>query len=99
MTRKLCQHGRLVPKSGADLENGIVRLDIEQVDHQGSDEGLRNRLVETNRQRPAQTAPIRLNPLCMARSGAVQERDGARGESARAGQSRQDRAELPCSGR
>src|SRR5215472_9460565 len=51
LARQLGQHGSLIAQAGADLENDVVALDVEQIRHQRHDEWLRDGLVESDRQR------------------------------------------------
>ncbi len=51
LASKLGQDGRLVAETCADLEHSLMRLQVQQVRHQGADEGLRHCLVEADRQR------------------------------------------------
>jgi hypothetical protein len=40
--------GGLIAKTGADFENAVVGLDVEQIGHQGDDKWLRDRLFEAD---------------------------------------------------
>jgi hypothetical protein len=51
MPRKFGQNGRLVAKPGADLEKCLVPFRSKQVCHEGTHEGLGDRLFEADRQR------------------------------------------------
>src|SRR6185436_15596414 len=51
VSRQRGDDGRLIPEAGPDFEHRVLRLDIEQIGHQRDDEGLRDRLVEADRQR------------------------------------------------
>ena len=45
---QLREDSGLIAKSGADFENAVVDLDVEQIGHQCDDKGLRNRLFEAD---------------------------------------------------
>jgi hypothetical protein len=51
LTHKFCQQGGVVTQAGADLQHRVVRFERQQIGHQRGDEGLRDRLVEAERQR------------------------------------------------
>src|SRR6267142_1858813 len=45
---QLREDSGLIAKTGADFENAVVGLDVEQIGHQCDDKGLRDRLFETD---------------------------------------------------
>ena len=48
---ELAEEGRLIAETGADLEHHVVRPRLQQIEHHGDHERLRDRLVEADRQR------------------------------------------------
>src|SRR6266550_7954638 len=57
---QLGEHCGLVAEASADLEDNVVRLELEQVRHHRNHQRLRDRLIETNRNWPVQVS-VRLD--------------------------------------
>jgi hypothetical protein len=53
------QHGRRIPRAGADLEHAILWSRLDGGDHEGNDVGLGNRLTFLDRQRGVLVGELR----------------------------------------
>src|SRR5262249_42081329 len=58
LARQLGEHCGLIAEAGADFENHVVRLELEQIRHHRNHHGLRDRLIETDGNWPVQVSVL-----------------------------------------